>query len=442
MNNSFKHIDEARDSTIAFLISYLQDLPINSKMVLIEDLYGKLRLVIWPGDASQDSIEIIKNKLEDIARGIWTNDIWVVKPSISDADKLIYNSTWDESIPHPEENRLRIMDRYRSRSAWFNLSLSPPWKSPDKPDIRRPPIIVFYSFKGGVGRTTALSAFAISRARSGEKVVVVDGDFDAPGIGTLLAADVNGTTAKWGLVDYLLEKAIDPINFNFNDYYHACRREKVTGSGEILVFPAGTIDKNYLGKLARLDFEPLNLTQRKTHPLSSFLLDVRDNLRPHWIILDVRAGLAETSGIMIGSLAHLNILFGTSSEQSWRGLRLIIEKLGARRIFQNKPQNDCIIVHSMVPRSTNIANATIKKFLDRSRDEFLNFYYAEDKYDIFWNIDDLESSDAPHVPIPIRYDESLADFQDIEDIADSIADSSDFKALATRILDRFGGSLK
>jgi hypothetical protein len=138
----------------------------------------------------------------------------------------------------------------------------------------------------------------------------------------------------------------------------------------------------------------------------------------------------------------LNILFGTSSEQSWRGLRLIIENLGARRVFQNKPQDDCIIVHSMVPRSTNIGNAAIKKFSDRSRDEFLNLYYAEDNNDLFWNIDDLESSDAPHVPVPIRYDESLADFQDIEDIADLIVESSDFEALATRILDRFGGSLK
>jgi hypothetical protein len=310
MNGSFKHIDEARQSTIAFLISFLKKLPVNYKMVLIEDLYGKLRLVMWPEDALENSIEVIKAKLEDIAKGIWTNDIWVVNPNTSNADKLVYNSTWEESVPHPAENRLRIMDRYRSRSAWFNPLLSPPWKAPDKQDIRRPPIIVFYSFKGGVGRTTALAAFAINRARSGEKVVVVDGDLDAPGIGTLLAADVNGATAKWGVVDYLLEKAIDPINFNLSDYYHACRREKVTGSGEIIVIPAGTIDENYLGKLARLDLEPLNLTKGKNHPLSSLLVDIRDTIRPHWIILDVRAGLSETSGIMVGAFAHLNILFG------------------------------------------------------------------------------------------------------------------------------------
>ena len=38
---------------------------------------------------------------------------------------------------------------------------------------------------GGVGRSTALAAFAIQRARLGERVAVVDLDLDAPGIGAL-----------------------------------------------------------------------------------------------------------------------------------------------------------------------------------------------------------------------------------------------------------------
>jgi len=93
--------------------------------------------------------------------------------------------------------------------------------------------VAFYSFKGGVGRSTALAAFAIHRAREGERVAVIDADLDAPGIGTLLAADAEGTTARWGVADYLLERAIGPVDLR--DYYHACCCEEITGKGEILI---------------------------------------------------------------------------------------------------------------------------------------------------------------------------------------------------------------
>jgi MinD-like ATPase involved in chromosome partitioning or flagellar assembly len=99
-----------------------------------------------------------------------------------------------------------------------------------------PPIVVFYSFKGGVGRTTSLASFAIQRARLGERVAVIDLDLDAPGVGTLLAADEKGTAAQWGVVDYLLERPVSEVDIR--DYYHACRRQGVTGEGEILVIPA------------------------------------------------------------------------------------------------------------------------------------------------------------------------------------------------------------
>ena len=53
------------------------------------------------------------------------------------------------------------------------------------PKLKNPPIVVFYSFKGGVGRSTAVAAFAINRSRAGERVVVIDADLDAPGVDEL-----------------------------------------------------------------------------------------------------------------------------------------------------------------------------------------------------------------------------------------------------------------
>jgi len=119
MTVKFKHLDEARHSAVALLIAALGNAPSDCKMVLIEDLYGKLRLVIWPGGAAEDMIDDIRKELAEEARGVWSDDIWTATKDVSDADKFVYENTWKESKPHPDESRLRILDRYRSRGAWF-----------------------------------------------------------------------------------------------------------------------------------------------------------------------------------------------------------------------------------------------------------------------------------------------------------------------------------
>jgi hypothetical protein len=438
MTAKFKHIDEARRAAVEILVAALANSPQSTRMVLIDDLFGKLRLVLWPEGAPSHWIDGIRKRLNEEAQGVWSGDLWVVSGEVSEADQLVYQNTWDESVELHDEPRLRTLNRYRSRGAWFSEMDKPPWASPARPSVKQPPIVVFYSFKGGVGRSTALAAFAIHRARAGERVAVIDADLDAPGIGSLLAADTEGTTANWGVADYLLEKALGPVDFR--DYYHACRREKITGKGEILVIPAGRIDDGYLGKLARIDFEPRGSVDKGDHPFSMLLQEVRNHLRPHWVLVDLRAGLAETAGMVLGGFAHLHLLFGASSEQSWRGLRLIIERLGAQRVRDDKPQGDCIMVQAMVPRSSELHLQATQKFADRARDEFSEHYYAEAGLEIFWTIEDLESSDAPHVPVPISYDERLADFRHLDEIAETILESADYQNLANRILKRFRGN--
>jgi Mrp family chromosome partitioning ATPase len=94
--------------------------------------------------------------------------------------------------------RTLILDRVRNRVAWFGELGDPPWEVRVEAKHKGPPIIVFYSFKGGVGRTTALASFAVQRARAGDRVVVMDADLDAPGIGLLFAAGQEDVAAQPG----------------------------------------------------------------------------------------------------------------------------------------------------------------------------------------------------------------------------------------------------
>lgn len=430
------HMDEARQKAIDALQNLVASAPDSTRLLLIDDLFGLLRAVLWTPDDRQGALPSeLDALLKEAAERYWTGEIWLASGA-SEVDLEVYEQTWQQArevVP----GRLKVLDRHRSRGTWFSSWAKPAWPAPETPAPDTPVILVFYSFKGGVGRSTALASFAIRQARRGQRVVVIDADLDAPGVSRLLAADAQGTTARWGVVDYLLERSLGEVRLQ--DYYHACRRASVTGRGEILVFPASQIDGEYLGKLARVDLEP----RQGGFPLGTLLEEVR-GLEPHWILFDSRAGLADPAGWLLGGSAHLHVIFTTSSEQNWAGVRLVIERLGAERVREGQTQADCLLVQSMVPPAQQISQAACLAFTERAKDEFIDLYYVAEPEsepdESVWYVSDAESSDAPHVPVPIHYNERLAYFSDVEEVADFLNDDADFRLLEERILGRFGGS--
>jgi len=436
----YKHMDEAWGDAKSTMRQWIKEFDVVDRAVLAVDLFGRVRAIIWCNKNEFDSLEAdLRQKLGDAAERWWSDDLWLTDIGKEDP---VHTLAWKEAVSdvtHPK--RLRLLERHRNRGAWFTDLQEPVWQPRGAENPEGPPVVVFYSFKGGLGRSTALAAFAIQRARLGERVAVLDFDLDAPGVGVLLAADAEGRTSPWGTLDYLLERQ-DPGELQ--DYYHSCRRLEVIGEvvsdndkRELIVFPAGKLDSIYASKLARVDLEPQ--PGAGENALASMLLRIRDELRPDWILLDARTGLSEPAGALLSGIAHLHVLFGTPSEQSWQGLRVIVERLGVRRITEGLPQGDCLLVQAMVPPDTETARKAHEVFEQRARDEFSNTeygYYAEASDDD-WDLADMDTPDAPHLPIPITYDLRLAHFKDVADVADLLAESRDYRQLTDRIIARF-----
>src|ERR1035441_2553507 len=148
------------------------------------------------------------------------------------------------------------------------------------------------------------------------------------------------------------------------------------------LFPYTTLfrsDSDYVASLARLDLEPPRAGG--SHPLLRLIQHVRGELHPDWILLDCRAGLSEASGFALSGLAHLTVLLGTTSEQSWAGLRLVLSRLGGDRVRRSKPQSECLIVQAMVPDEPSTGQAAKDQFSARAAEEFEHSYYAEDPSD-------------------------------------------------------------
>ena len=105
------------------------------------------------------------------------------------------------AFPLEGMDSVRVVDRLASETPWNLIA----------PESTGAPRIVFFSVKGGVGRSTALAVSAWSLAQSGKKVLVLDLDLKSPGLSASLLPE--DRRPQYGLVDWLVEDLVDNGNW-------------------------------------------------------------------------------------------------------------------------------------------------------------------------------------------------------------------------------------
>jgi MinD-like ATPase involved in chromosome partitioning or flagellar assembly len=214
------------------------------------------------------------------------------------------------------------------------------------------PVVSFYSYKGGVGRTTTLAAFASYHARStGARVFMIDCDFEAPGFANFFGLDQQKLEQKGGVVEFLSDtinlQNTDTIDKNLMDnYVHEVSRSSAgavsgyAGEGFIQIMLAGnlsngaTLPKNtdvedtdiptidteyhnidshidhYLHGLARLDFANAAYIGQRFELL---LQAIQKNYKPDVILIDSRTGFNDIFSNVVLRISDILVgFFGTS----------------------------------------------------------------------------------------------------------------------------------
>jgi MinD-like ATPase involved in chromosome partitioning or flagellar assembly len=218
---------------------------------------------------------------------------------------------------------LRMLDRRLVGADW----LRPPVEV-----NRTPPRFVFASLKGGVGRTTALSIVAADLASQGKKVLIVDLDLEAPGIGSMLLDE--GTTPEFGMIDALVEIGLQKLSDIFMaDLVGPSRLSD--RKGKIDVIPAfGQRSLNNTGeilaKISRAYAERINV-DGTTSTFLDKVAEIVDHFshvgRYDAILVDARAGLHETTAsALLGLGAHV-FLFGLDEPQTFHGYEALFSNL-------------------------------------------------------------------------------------------------------------------
>lgn len=222
---------------------------------------------------------------------------------------------------------------------------------PIKPIKNEIPIVTFYSYKGGVGRSTTLASCASYLAiNNKKKVVILDCDFEAPGFTNFYLTDPCSPIYSDGLVEYFIDD--NEKEDSLSGYYYEISKQ-YTGDGEIYVFPAGNLDdkektgslfhtnlNHYINGLTRLDFYSPDVLVNQFRKL---IKRIKDQINPDVIFIDSRTGFNDIFGISAFRLSDLVVGFFGNSTQTIPGFHFYLDAL------KNENSPRMIVVNSIVP---------------------------------------------------------------------------------------------
>ncbi|PTL76981.1 KGGVGR-motif variant AAA ATPase [Vitiosangium sp. GDMCC 1.1324] len=228
------------------------------------------------------------------------------------------------------QRKVQLVDRRLVGADWL--------RSPAEV-VLAPPRFVFASLKGGVGRSTALSVVAAHLASRGGRVLAVDLDLEAPGLGAFLLTPE--TVPEFGVIDALVENNLQELG---NDFFVDMVGPSALAAqgGRIDVIPAFgrrslAQPADVLSKLARAYAEDI----RADGTVATILDQVRtlidgfaDPKRYDAILVDARAGLHETTASAILGLGAEIFLFGLHEAQTFQGYAALLAHLSRLVPFQ------------------------------------------------------------------------------------------------------------
>ena len=197
-------------------------------------------------------------------------------------------------------------------------------------------VVTFYSYKGGVGRTLALLNVAYELADSGQRVLVVDFDLEAPAIHsnrwwTLTSGESSTATDSNdhpGIVEYVgtyLETMRVPraIDYIVDATPEGCR-------GTIELMSSGVLDDTYSTRLNRIDWNDLYLV-RDGYVMFEDLRAQWEGVGYDYALLDSRTGFTDVGGICTRHLPDSVVLMFRPDDQSLRGMETIVEAIRSEK---------------------------------------------------------------------------------------------------------------
>ncbi len=206
-------------------------------------------------------------------------------------------------------------------------------------------VTTFYSYKGGSGRSMALSNVAWALATNGEKVLVIDWDLEAPGLNRYFhpfLRDPEQSSSR-GLIDRVWDyvASVSGSNADRRSRFELANCEDliqkldlpVVNSGCLHFIGAGIQDNHYSEKVNGLDWASFY----RRFDGETFINRIVEWARKHYthILIDSRTGVADTAGICTTQLPDALVLCFVYNRQSIEGTASIARSImDARKAYK------------------------------------------------------------------------------------------------------------
>jgi MinD-like ATPase involved in chromosome partitioning or flagellar assembly/stress-induced morphogen len=204
----------------------------------------------------------------------------------------------------------------------------------EKDTEKRPFVVTFYSFKGGVGRTTALGLIARMLATDSYRVVMIDFDLEAPGLSFLFPSAISTNQTAYGVLDYLHQRYLTPDQ-DIPPISECIQQIELPSRGELYLIPSGEYEEGYVHRLADLDVRLFY--SRENNPIDQMIKDITTHLHPDIILIDARTGFTAIGAVALLDLADLGVICFSPTEQSFAGLRWVIQAAQKQNFYRGTP---------------------------------------------------------------------------------------------------------
>jgi hypothetical protein len=241
-------------------------------------------------------------------------------------------------------------------------------------------VVTFYSFKGGVGRTTLLVNVAQVLAAQDERVLIWDLDLEAPGIHYFPGLESPEPIWQAGFLEWLGDMPRCPTAEptadwpdpgalkTLGDRVYEARDPR----GRIFILPAHGTNAKLGHAYGRVDWHGLFAE----HPAQGLHLfeQARDALierfAPAYLFIDSRTGITDLGGFLTALVPDCTVLVGNYSRQSTEGLRsvyLALDRFATERVkaeTRRERKLERVLVASPVPSSLSVRERGRKRWTD------------------------------------------------------------------------------
>jgi MinD-like ATPase involved in chromosome partitioning or flagellar assembly len=245
-----------------------------------------------------------------------------------------------DTAPEDGVARQRIV-----RPLWPDAERTPP-PPPPLPE-GAPRVGAFYSYKGGVGRTTTLLAALGAFLDAGRPVLVIDADLEAPG----LTLEIPGAIDRFCLLDYLallhdaedwrsvVPLAADRVRRNVEHV------ELPTGRARFHFVPSYRCEEQLFAQ--PVTFEQLVRGRGRAHIVAEALAELGRATGAEAVLVDLRAGVTELSSPLLLDPRVQTIVVTSCGRQSIEGTVSVLGRMRARVRRDTSPE----VVLTMIPNT-------------------------------------------------------------------------------------------